>query len=278
MKKEKNQNKSQHLCGGITLVSLVITIIILLILAGVTISLTMGENGIFRLAEKASKNYIDAQNKEMQSISEYEQLINNNIDNSKSHAYEMNNMGYVKKIFNHVSTSVNYTYTVEEDGKYIAGLQYGNYNPVCNISTNGNIVLEHSNGNASWISGIKIIEAKKGDTITLTGTNFSSHNLTAFIYQLYNISTKEVVKSTFVADNTAQDIYTATSDNDKVLIISIANADNISMATNYTGVFNCSYVHSDNAYVDYAVLKKNASISISTYGYNWGGGAIYIIK
>lgn len=44
MKKEEN---------AITLISLVITIIILLILAGVTIGLTMGENGIFGLAEQA---------------------------------------------------------------------------------------------------------------------------------------------------------------------------------------------------------------------------------
>ena len=40
---------------GITLISLVITIIILLILAVVTINLTLGENGIFRLAEQAGE-------------------------------------------------------------------------------------------------------------------------------------------------------------------------------------------------------------------------------
>ena len=46
-KKEKTKNK------GITLIALVITIIVLLILAGVTINLTLGENGIFRTAEMA---------------------------------------------------------------------------------------------------------------------------------------------------------------------------------------------------------------------------------
>lgn len=40
---------------GITLVALVITIIVLLILAGVTISLTLGENGLLNRAEQ-SKN------------------------------------------------------------------------------------------------------------------------------------------------------------------------------------------------------------------------------
>ena len=38
---------------GITLVALVITIIVLLILAGVTISLTLGENGLLQRSEQA---------------------------------------------------------------------------------------------------------------------------------------------------------------------------------------------------------------------------------
>lgn len=50
--------------NGITLVALVITIIVLLILASVTISLTLGENGIFGLAQQAGKNYQNAADKE----------------------------------------------------------------------------------------------------------------------------------------------------------------------------------------------------------------------
>ena len=42
---------------GITLVALVITIIVLLILAGVTISLVLGENGIFQHAQNAKEAY-----------------------------------------------------------------------------------------------------------------------------------------------------------------------------------------------------------------------------
>ena len=41
---------------GVTLVALVITIIVLLILAGVTLSMVMGESGIFGKANKASVN------------------------------------------------------------------------------------------------------------------------------------------------------------------------------------------------------------------------------
>ena len=50
---------------GITLVALIITVIILLILAGVVLNLTLGERGIFNIAKKAGENYVNAQDKEL---------------------------------------------------------------------------------------------------------------------------------------------------------------------------------------------------------------------
>lgn len=50
---------------GITLVALVITIIVLLILAGITISLTLGEHGIIRRAQDAGNTYQHAANNEV---------------------------------------------------------------------------------------------------------------------------------------------------------------------------------------------------------------------
>ncbi len=49
---------------GITLMTLAVMIIVLLILAGVTLSLTIGENGIITVAKKASQNYMEAQDYE----------------------------------------------------------------------------------------------------------------------------------------------------------------------------------------------------------------------
>ncbi len=70
-KKEKTNSK------GITLVALVITIIVLLILAGVTINLTLGKNGIFKTAEMAGKNYTQAQEEELAGLENFENTINN---------------------------------------------------------------------------------------------------------------------------------------------------------------------------------------------------------
>lgn len=66
---------------GITLVALVITIIVLLILAGVTISLTLGDKGIFKTAEGAAKNYTNAQDKEMYDMDKFTNDVDKTIDN-----------------------------------------------------------------------------------------------------------------------------------------------------------------------------------------------------
>ena len=50
--------------NGITLIALVITIIVLIILAGIAISMTIGENGIFTKAKEAKRLQITAEAKE----------------------------------------------------------------------------------------------------------------------------------------------------------------------------------------------------------------------
>lgn len=59
---------------GITLVALVITIIVLLILAGVTISLVVSDDGVINKAQDAKTNMGNAQkreNEELQNLSNF---------------------------------------------------------------------------------------------------------------------------------------------------------------------------------------------------------------
>ena len=60
---------------AITLISLVITIIILIILAGVGINLSLGENGIFKRAKEAKNKYLTAQENEEKGLNETENYI-----------------------------------------------------------------------------------------------------------------------------------------------------------------------------------------------------------
>lgn len=55
---------------GITLIALVVTIIVLLILAGIAINLTIGENGIFSRAEKAANTWRNAESNEQLALGE----------------------------------------------------------------------------------------------------------------------------------------------------------------------------------------------------------------
>ena len=61
---------------GITLIALVITIIVLLILAGVSIAMLTGENGILTQAQKAKEETENAQREEDAIINQYESYIN----------------------------------------------------------------------------------------------------------------------------------------------------------------------------------------------------------
>ena len=77
MKKIKKEIK------GITLVALVVTIIVLLILSGVAISLSIGEDGIFKRAQDASKIYENASQNELIEIEKVSNYIDNRLNDEK---------------------------------------------------------------------------------------------------------------------------------------------------------------------------------------------------
>jgi len=103
--KQKIMEKVKSSVGnsrGITLIALVITIVIMLILAGVTINLTLGQNGIFTTAQKAAQNYTQAQNQEMAGIDSFTSTIDKVVESVQNN-YEI--AGTVLKTEN----NINYT-------------------------------------------------------------------------------------------------------------------------------------------------------------------------
>lgn len=63
---------------GITLIALVITIVVLLILAGISISTLTGDNGILTKSINAKEKNLDAEDKEKIQIAINEAQISNN--------------------------------------------------------------------------------------------------------------------------------------------------------------------------------------------------------
>ena len=78
--KKGNFNKKKE--KGITLIALVVTIVILLILSGVTINMLLGEDGIIRTAQEAKNTWEGAVENEQESIqnlvNELNSIMNNN--------------------------------------------------------------------------------------------------------------------------------------------------------------------------------------------------------
>lgn len=66
---------------GITLIALVITIVVLIILAGVLISLTLSDSGLFTRAKNGAESYKHAQNEETVMMTNVEKAVNEIIKN-----------------------------------------------------------------------------------------------------------------------------------------------------------------------------------------------------
>ncbi len=111
--------------GGITLITLVITIILLIILAGVVINISLGENGIFRRAKEAKDMYINAQIAEEENINKIsDELVNMEFGNTGESqnptikpgesGYEGGkyNAPYIPKGFKHTEGTWNTGYTI----------------------------------------------------------------------------------------------------------------------------------------------------------------------
>lgn len=76
----KNSRKKVYNQKGITLIALVITIIILLILAGVSIAMLTGESGILTQAQRAKEKTEQAAQNEAAILDEYNNTLNNLIN------------------------------------------------------------------------------------------------------------------------------------------------------------------------------------------------------
>ena len=76
----KNKNK------GITLIALIITIVVLIILAGVALNIALGENGIFTKSKLSADTYVNAAANEVEELQKAESIIDELIE-SKTDPY-----------------------------------------------------------------------------------------------------------------------------------------------------------------------------------------------
>ena len=80
-KKFKNNMKSRKTCKneiGITLIALVVTIVVLLILAGVSLSLVLGENGLINKAKEGRDKYAESAKNEQLELGKVDEWLEEN--------------------------------------------------------------------------------------------------------------------------------------------------------------------------------------------------------
>ena len=182
---------------GVTLVALVITIIILLILAGIAINLAIGERGIITTAKQGAQNYINAQNAEIEGLNQLDKEVNDMLDkhvnmgNIKDHL-PIKKMIYLDsvngndstgngEITNPYQTILKAIQEINSDNTAIV-LKNGTYNLECLVGKLG----ETSYHNIYWIGDYE----SKGEVIinltSDTGSGKREMNHHTFINIVFN--------------------------------------------------------------------------------------------
>ena len=126
---------------GITLIALVITIIVLLILAGVAISMLSGENGILKKAAEAKTKTEEAQTNEAGALQGLEYLLKKNTG-ERCWQYKTDSNGGKTIVTDGtvelpIGTYINYDPTKDADGKEIEKTIISNGGSPTDTGTNG---------------------------------------------------------------------------------------------------------------------------------------------
>ena len=79
-KKKEEKNKGKFDEKGITLIALVVTIVVLLILAGISINLVLGDNGIIKKAKEAKTAQEQGWNNDIDAMDNYEKYIDESVN------------------------------------------------------------------------------------------------------------------------------------------------------------------------------------------------------
>ena len=187
-----NIRKLKKQVKGITLIALVVTIIVLLILAGVAISLTIGQNGIFARAQNAVNVYEQAATNEQSELGKAEDIMDEYLNgNGGNQGGDYNTGTTVEEARNQNKpfendTTITDSCTPANSIRVPAGFKIAEDSA---LTVEDGIVIEDKNGNQFvWIPAKS--EAEGGATINLSagGTATIVYQRTAFLGE--NITTQ----------------------------------------------------------------------------------------
>lgn len=201
---KKNKYNANNVSGttpkGITLIALIVTIIILLILTGVIISLTLGDNGLFKMAKQAVNDYDEAIAKEKLEV-ELVGLQADKFTNSKYNEQEYIDSRIIEKGMNISGDLVivdGWQFQIDRSvPKIVVSLGKGKESSNINIASVINYTKDFKKGTISITitSGIELSKITiNGENVIVTNNNDGTYTLIKNIDDngIYNVYVKDI--------------------------------------------------------------------------------------
>ena len=151
--------------NGVTLVALVVTIIVLIILAGISINLILGDNGIITIAKKAKENTELAKIEEETELNELYTQLENNGGTSGGTIYDA--IAKLKEFKTAIANAIGKAGGIKPDVSAETNVFENNINGIVKeVTKSATATAEDiSSGKTAWVNGNEI-----------TGTGKSSEN------------------------------------------------------------------------------------------------------
>ena len=196
---------------GITLIALVVTIIVLIILAGISINLLFGDNGIIKKAQDAGSEFKKSSNEEEIGLAELDRQIDNYLNGINGGSGDNNNNNtptavtgplgtpintedYGKKVLNYTAANLVWRVFYEDSGYIylISETQDGDY-PIKDLALCDEETYGFNPKDSSYVSGVSVSQQGKdllplhgGSLSSSVGTNSSGYNFFTSEYLLPN--------------------------------------------------------------------------------------------
>ena len=163
-KKDLNLKGLKKNVKGITLIALVVTVIVLLILAGVAINLTVGDNGLFRRAQNAADTWQMAEQNEQKEMEQ----AGNFLDDYTSEYNKATTVAYAKQLNKPFENDTTITDDLDNEVRIPAGFKIATDSATL---VEDGIVIEDKDGNQFvWIPVSVPNEENGGKTPIHTNT------------------------------------------------------------------------------------------------------------